>query len=379
MKAAHVAIMPAEQTSHRPGGLLAKAAPLLLLLVLTGCQQVQFYSQAVRGQLDVLARRQSIDGLLANSNTPPELRARLELLNELREFARTRLHLPVDGHYQAYADLHRPFVVWNVEAAPEFSLQAKSWRYPLVGSLEYRGYFHRADATNYARALHRAGYDVVVGGVQAYSTLGWFKDPALNTFLFEPEEELAELLFHELAHQRVFAGGDKDFDEAFATAVGQEGARRWLKARGKERVLAGYEAGLKRTREFAALVKETRLRLAALYGDTVDAEGRMKSSPGTKTDGNRMRAEKQRLLEEMRRRYGVLKASWGGASEYDGWFQQELNNAQLNSVDAYYELVPAFERLIELNGGELGRLYGAADTLRRMHKNYRHVWLNKMR
>ena len=194
----------------------------------------------------------------------PGLKARFDLLDKLRAFAKNELKLPMDGHYQRYVDVHRPYVVWNVEAAPEFSMEAKTWWYPVVGRQEYRGYFSQSGATNCAERLKKGGFDVFVGGSQAYSTLGWFKDPVLNTFIFEPEPDLAEIIFHELGHQRVFARGDTDFNEAFATTVGQEGARRWLRARGDNASCEQYLAELQRTRQFASLVDETRLRLAVV-------------------------------------------------------------------------------------------------------------------
>ncbi len=174
--------------------------------------------------------------------------------------------------------MHRPFVVWNVEAAPEFSLEPKSWWYPLVGSLEYRGYFSKQGAQKYGAWLQAKGYDVYVGGVTAYSTLGWFKDPLLNTFIFDPEPDLAETLFHELGHQRVFASGDTDFNEAFATTVGQEGARRWLRAKGDQVALEKYLAELRRTVQFARLIMDTRERLVMLYGDERTEGGQVKAT-----------------------------------------------------------------------------------------------------
>src|SRR6266403_163267 len=217
---------------------LLGSALLAVILIVSGCQTLSFYGQAIKGQYQLLAHRQPIEKLIADSSTPAQLKNQLELVQKLRAFADKELKLPVDGHYTKYVDVHRPFVVWNVEAAPEFSLEPKSWWYPLVGSLEYRGYFSESGARDYAERLRKRGYDVYVGGATAYSTLGWFKDPILNTFVFESEGDLAETIFHELGHQRVFASGDTDFNEAFATTVGQEGARRWLRLKGDA---AGYE------------------------------------------------------------------------------------------------------------------------------------------
>src|SRR6266699_5283033 len=223
---------------------LLLGALALVVVAVSGCQTISFYSQALRGQYQIFAHEKSIEKLLASPQTPDRLKQRLELLRSLRAFADTDLKLPVDGHYRKYADLERPYVVWNVEAAPEFSLEPKSWWYPLVGSLEYRGYFAEENANKYAAWLRSKGYDVFVGGVEAYSTLGWFKDPVLNTFIFNPEPDLAETIFHELGHQRVFARSDTDFNEAFATTVGEEGARRWLRSAGNTTIYESYLAEL---------------------------------------------------------------------------------------------------------------------------------------
>jgi predicted aminopeptidase len=356
-------------------------APLLLLAVLVtpGCRTISYYSQAIKGQYQIVGHRQKIDKLLADPETPGELRAKLELVQQLRAFAASELQLPVDGHYEKYADVHRRFVVWNIDAAPEFSLVAKTWWYPFVGSLKYRGYFSKRGAEDYAAWLKTKGYDVYVGGVTAYSTLGWFKDPVLNTFIYSPEPELAETLFHELGHQRVFANGDTDFNEAFATTVGQEGARRWLRAKGEQAALADYEARVRRTAQFSRLVMDTRQRLAGLYGDEQTDSGKLKATdkPHTLSD-EELRRQKQELLDHMKREYEELKAQWGGASDFDAWFAQPLNNAQLNSVAAYYDLVPGFERLLADHGGDLDKFYAAADKLTHESRAERHRVLSSL-
>jgi predicted aminopeptidase len=326
-----------------------------------------------------MAHRESIDKIIANPNTDPRLKQKLELLQKLRAFADGDLKLPVDGHYSKYVDVHRPFVVWNVEAAPEFSIEPKSWWYPLVGSLEYRGYFSEAKANEYAEWLRKKGYDVYVGGVEAYSTLGWFKDPALNTFIFNIEPDLAETIFHELGHQRVFASGDTDFNEAFATTVGQEGTRRWLRAKNDPAATDKYLAEIRRTREFASLVQSTREKLESIYGDERNAEGKIKS-----TDKNRqiaresLRQQKKQILDQLQVEFAQLKQRWGGETDYDNWFAQQVNNAKLNSVAAYYDLVPGFEHLLELNGGDLQKFYVAAQRLADKPKKERHQWLQTL-
>jgi predicted aminopeptidase len=356
-------------------------APALLLAVLamSGCQNLSYYGQAIKGQYEIVAHRERIEKLLADPQAPAPLKAKLDLVQKLRAFAAKDLRLPVDGHYEKYADVHRPFVVWNVEAAPEFSLEPKTWWYPLVGSLEYRGYFSEQAARNYAARLQKQGYDVYVGGVTAYSTLGWFKDPILNTFIFDPEPDLAETIFHELGHQRVFASGDTDFNEAFATTVGQEGARRWLRAKGDRSAYEKYLAELRRTRQFANLIMTTRERLQALYGDERTEDGNVKAAKKKRTiPPEQLRGQKQQLLNRLQQEYTQLKAQWGGNTEYDEWFAGPVNNAQLNSVAAYYDLVPAFERLLKQNGGDLEKFYEAADRLAREPKTERDRWLRAL-
>jgi predicted aminopeptidase len=342
------------------------------VVALSGCQTFSFYGQAIKGQYQIFAHEEKIPKLLADSQTPPKLKEKLELLESLRAFAATNLSLPVDGHYQKYVDVHRRFVVWNVEAAPEFSLQPKTWWYPFLGSLEYRGYFSEKGARHYAARLKDKGEDITVGGVEAYSTLGWFKDPVLNTFIFEPEADLAEIIFHELGHQRVFARGDTDFNEAFATTVGQEGARRWLRAQGDMAGLEKYLAELQHTREFARLVQETRTQLEALYGDTLTDEGKVKASrQKSPLPPEEMRRQKECILQQMRQKYARLKAHWGGADDYDAWFAKGINNAKLNSVAAYYDLVPAFEHLLAANGRDLEKFYQAVERLAKEPKKKR--------
>jgi predicted aminopeptidase len=343
----------------------------LVLATGTGCETARYYGQAIRGHFEIAGHSRDIPEVRADPATPPVLRSELELVLQLRDFAETNLSLPVDGHYLKYADIGRRYVVWNVHAAPEFSLEPETWWYPFVGRLEYRGYFREADAMAQARRLEREGRDVFVGGVTAYSTLGWFRDPVLNTWVHDPPAEVADLLFHELAHQRVFIAGDTDFDEAFATTVAEEGVRRWLHSTGDSRGLARHETAMARRAAFVALVSRARERLEIVYDSP--AGRRVNEDPRHvfQDDVAQLRAAKEAVLVQLRADYALLKASWGGAGDFDGWFRQPLNNAHLNDVDAYYALVPGFRRLLDACGGSLPAFYESVDQMRHLSKEGR--------
>src|SRR4051794_12447163 len=245
----------------------------LTTVLFTGCQTMSYYKQAVKGQYQILASRRPISEVLADPNAPETLKHKLRLVLEVREFANKEFNLPIKGYYQKYADLHRDYVVWNVHAAPEFSLEPKSWWYPVVGEAKYRGYFSEKDARKYAGRLEKQNLDVYVGGVEAYSTLGWFQDPVLNTFIRHSDLDLAETLFHELAHQRLFVNGDTDFSEAFATSVAQEAMRRWMASKGNTAEFEKYMAENRRTEQFVNLVLGARQKLEGLYAMESTPEG----------------------------------------------------------------------------------------------------------
>jgi predicted aminopeptidase len=282
----------------------------------------------------------------------------------------------VDGHYERYADIHRRFVVWNVHAAPEFSLEAKTWWYPVVGSLKYQGWFSEAAARDHAAALRRQGFDEFVGGVEAYSTLGWFHDPVLNTWISDPDSDLAELLFHELTHQRLFVAGDTDFNEALATAVSEVATRRWLAAARDDAAVREYEAELRRKDQFIALVKGTRCELTNLFALHANRpDGTVEARKLTAEEAAELRSAKQAIMQRLHDDYGRLKQDWGGAGEFDGWFQQPLNNAHLNDLETYYRLVPAFHLLLTEQGDDLEQFFAAVKKLGRESKEARHAEL----
>ena len=319
------------------------AIAAVLLLLLGGCTNVSYYFQSFTGQLEVWRRERPIDAVFGDPAAPDVLKQKLAAALAIREFASRELGLPNNESYRRYADLERPYVIWNVFSASEFSVEPQQWCFPFVGCVTYRGYFSKEEADQFAAALQAAGSEVYVGGVPAYSTLGWFPDPVLNTFIHYPEAELARLLFHELAHQLIYVRDDTAFNESFAVAVEREGIRRWLERTGDARQREIYENRLRASTDFMALVQKHRARLDTLYRSGQPAEA--------------MRASKRAILDEMDAEYRVLRAGWGGYRGYDNWFSRRPNNAHIASVAIYTQHVPAFEALLAQSGGDLGEFY----------------------
>jgi len=311
-----------------------------------------YYSQSIGGQWEVWEKRQQIDELLAAPDTDDALRKKLQTVLSMRDFASHELALPDNDSYRSYADLQRPFVVWNVFAAQSFEMKLKRWCFPFAGCVGYRGYFSQADAQVFADELAAEGMDVYVGGVAAYSTLGWFDDPVLNTVMQRSPARLAGLMFHELAHQQLYVAGDTAFNEGFATAVQLEGVRRWLEKNGDAQQRQQYAQSQSRQDEFVTLVTDTRDRLAAVYQQGLN-----------ETD---MQARKTAIQSELRQQYQQLKKQWKGYAGYDAWFAQALNNAQLAAVTTYRDAVPMFQRLLAEQGGDLLAFYRACAALGEM-------------
>lgn len=330
------------------------AVALGLLLSLNGCGQLSYYAQAVGGQLEIWQRETPIKQLLADATTDSVLKTRLERVQRIRDFASRELGLPDNRSYRSYADLKRPYVVWNVFAAPEFSLQARRWCFPFAGCVGYRGYFDESAALIYAQRLTAEGFDVYVSGVPAYSTLGWFPDPVLNTFIRYPEPELARLLFHELAHQQVYVQDDTVFNESFATVVENAGVTRWLNMHGNAEQRQRFASMQAIRKEFLALLLQSRGALEKLYAaDLQPADMELSEK----------RRRKAGIFENLRRDYQEKRKAWGGYAGYDRWFAQPLGNAHLASIALYTRRVPAFEALLAANDHDLPRFYAAVSAL----------------
>ncbi len=330
---------------------------LFLSIALTGCQTIQYYGQAIRGQHRILQSRQPISDVTADPNSSEMLRQRLNFIMDVRAFAENELQLPVASNYLTYVDLKRPYVAWNVVAAPEFSMVPKTWCYPFVGCAAYRGYFAEADAKQYADALKEQGYDVHVGGVTAYSTLGWFDDPVLSTFIRRSRASSAALLFHELAHQILYAPDDTTFNESFATFVEQEGLRRWQKATGNSAIYTKYLKNYRRQQQFVRFIFKHRQKLERLYQADLTTPQK--------------RAQKASIFTDMRTEFEHLKTTHAGLGAYNAWMSQPLNNAKISGVVAYHDFVPAFSVILADNNGNLTQFYDACRQLASEKKDER--------
>lgn len=348
----------------------APFARLALLLVftqaVTGCSTVGFYRQAVSGQLAIMRSREPIQQLLEDGQLSPALHAKLQLVQEIRKFASEELDLPIQDQFTSYVDLGRPYAVWNVFATPEFSTQPMEWCFPIAGCVSYRGYFGEQDAEGYAQQLRSAGLDVYVGGVVAYSSLGWFSDPVLSSFITRADWQLASLVFHELAHQLAYVPGDTDFNESFATAVEMEGLSRWLTYKyplpEQGTLRTEVETFRARQAQFVLLIRQTTQDLEELYA----AGG----------DPMELRSLKRQRLDELREDYVRLRAQWAGYGGYDQWFEGPLNNAQLATVTLYNRYLPFFQRLLGKQSENLGAFYTEVKKISKMPKQSREAVLS---
>lgn len=339
-------------------------------LALAGCSGFGYYWQSATGHLSMLSAARSVDDWIADSETPLLLKERLALSKRIRHFASSELKLPDNPSYSRYADLRRSAVVWNVVAAPKYSLELKKSCFPVTGCVGYRGYFDEAQARVEAARLAKEDLEVNVYPVPAYSTLGWMNwaggDPLLNTFINYPEGELARTIFHELAHQVVYAKDDTMFNESFATAVERIGGRRWLAVHATEQARAEYAQYDGRRQQFRALVTATRKKLADIY---------------EQTSGEERDVLKERTMRDFRDAYAKMKAGWPGDPAryrlYDRWVA-EANNAAFGAQAAYDELVPGFEALFEREGRDFQRFYDAAKKLSGLPKQQRHDRLKEI-
>jgi predicted aminopeptidase len=352
-------------------GFAAAAASAAAVLCLSGCANLGYYWQTATGHLRVMSAAKPVEEWLADTQAPERLKARLALSQRIRAYAVSELHLPDNPSYHRYADLNRTAVVWNVVAAPAYSVKLRTWCFPVTGCVSYRGYFDEQQARAESARLAKEGWESNVYPVPAYSTLGWMNwaggDPLLNTFIYYPEGELARLIFHELAHQVVYAKDDTMFNESFATAVERLGGTRWLATQADDKARHDYAEYNGRRVEFRALALATRRRLEKVYESA---------------EGDAREAAKQEALRDFRAAYVKLRDSWGGdPARFRGYdlYVERANNASFGAQAAYDELVPGFEALFEREGRDWLRFYDAARRLAALPKEERHQALKEHR
>jgi predicted aminopeptidase len=302
-----------------------------------------YYEQAISGQLQILQKQQPIAELIENPDTPPALKDKLLFIQSVREFAAKTLLLPVKEHYLNYVELNRPYVVWNVFAAPELSLTPETWCFPIVGCVTYRGYFKEADARRFGDTLRRKGLDVYIGGAIAYSTLGWFDDPVLSTFVNLSAADTAALIFHELAHGLLYIPDDTAFNESFATAVAQEGLKRWQLSTNEPQGYDDWKRKRRRRQQFTALASKYQAQLQKVF------ESRLST--------NAKRKQKAAVFAQMQSEFKSLRSNNRDMAAYSAWFNRPLNNAQLISVSTYHDWVPAFSKMVSDADGDLQKFY----------------------
>ena len=330
---------------------------LFAIALLISCSDDGYLLQAAKGQWSLMSSAESIDHILTQETEPHELREQLSKVVTLREFAVSSLDLPDNGSYHKYADLERPYAVWNLVVAPELSLKLNEWCFPVAGCVTYRGYFDEQEAQTRAQVYSDQGFDVAVYGVEAYSTLNWFDDPVLNTFLDNDDIQLAGLLFHEMSHQVIYVQNDTVFNESFAKTVELEGLRRWFNSSGSQELWQECLQREKRSADFHKFLAKVRSDLIQAYA--------------TEQGNDQKRIAKEQILQGAVDDYESLKERWNGYAGYDLWVKRGLNNARLSSAASYYELVPAFQTLLLQSGNDLEKFYVEVKKLGALPKDER--------
>jgi predicted aminopeptidase len=337
---------------------------LLSILLLQGCAGPGWYAQAVSGHLALMKQRQDINEILAENTIDPALKQDLKLAMEIREFAIGQLGLPDNGSYTEFVQTGRQAVTWNIVATPEFSLVAKRWCFIVAGCVSYRGYFNQNSAETFANKLKNKSYDVTISPAIAYSTLGWFSDPLLDTMLQYPNEQLAALIFHELAHQQLYVKGDTAFSESYARFVEEKGVEAWLQSSGHHDQLLRWQSRNAASIQFNNLLQDTRVQLNEIYRSGINEEA--------------MRLLKEEAFTALNTQYlGLVSEEWNGKNHYRSWFSLELNNARLALMKIYGGSHCAFDKLYDSAEGNLLYFHRLAADIAQLGTEDRAVWLKQ--
>jgi predicted aminopeptidase len=342
---------------------LRRGLPMLAILLLSGCSSLTYYTQLADGQLALLRAREPVADVIADPARDSKLRDHLRQAQQAREFASKTLHLPDNQSYRLYADIHRRYVVWNVFATGEFSLDPVTHCFPIAGCVAYRGYYSEGAARGEAALQKLDGKDVYVSGVEAYSTLGWFDDPIISSMMTWGDERLATLIFHELAHQRFYVKDDSEFNESYATFVEQEGTRQWRAARGLP--VEGVSSETRRRDQLTQLALQTRDRLKALYAQPLSPEV--------------MRQRKAAEFERLRAEYRKMRdEQWNGDKRFDSWVYAPMNNARLLPIGLYDQWTPAFAALFKQVGGDWPAFFAAVEKMGGLPADQRKAALERL-
>ena len=332
-----------------------------ILLSISACSTLGYYAQSAKGHLELIQKQRPIPQLLNDPKLSPQRKKTLNLVQEIRQFAHERLKLPNNGSYTKFAELHRPAVTWNLVLTPRYSIVPAQWCFPLIGCIAYKGYFSKSRALREVTKFSQLPYDLYLAPSTAYSTLGWFKDPVVSPMLDQGIIITAETIFHELAHQQVYHKSDSDFNEAFATAVGQAGTRLWLAEKHPEN-LAAYNNYLRKQQQFTQLLLDTIQELDQFY--------QSEQTPQNYALG------KQQRIQKLKSNYQKLKQSWQGDTRYDAWFDKPINNARLALLGVYYQSVPHFAKQLQRHNYNFKAFYQEMNRLKHLsieeRKNY---WL----
>ncbi len=332
------------------------------MLAVSGCSELAYYAQAARGQLEILGKRDSIEKLVVDESQTKQTRDSLLLVKQIRDYATDELGLPDNMSYRYYSELGRQYVLWNVLAAPRYQMKLENWCFPIAGCVAYKGYFSKDNAQAFKADMVEQGYDTFLYGVTAYSTLGWFSDPVLDTFLQYPEFSLAGIIFHELAHQVVYVKDDSSFNEAFATVVEQAGVEKWILAHYPAEELQLHQLNQDRSNSITELILKHRKQLETLYASAPESD---------------LEQRKQKIIVTMKNAYSEIQGQGGGTRYYDWWFGLELNNAHFSSIATYHRLVPSLRAALEA-AGSLPEFYRQIEEKAQLPAPQRQSWIKSL-
>ena len=277
----------------------------------------------------------------------------VELVHDIRRFAMEELGLKTGKNYTRYVQLDRDYLAAVVSASAADSFAPHQWNYPVLGAMPYKGFFNNADARKERAKLEKKGLDVWIRGVEAFSTLGWFKDPLFSYMRDYAPNRLADLIIHEQFHATVFIKGQVRFNEELAEFVGSEGARLYMESRfGADseeyrKMLAAKED----SRAYVAFIQELAAELETLYASDGEREEKLR--------------EKERIIGAAKERFEAKYESRFTSDNYRGFSGLPLNNAYIELFRLYYAEDNFFADLYERSGRDLPAFIAAAKIIQK--------------